>query len=103
MATLNENINHMAQINELIPVYVDEMPEQLEAGKLYISKKYGITIHLCACGCGVKTPLPIKGPESWTMTEDDGNVTIRPSIGNWKGQNPYHAHYYITDNKIEWL
>lgn len=93
----------MDKIHELIPVYVDEMPEQLERDKLYISKKFGITIHLCACGCGIKTPIPINGLESWDMTENDGKITIRPSIGNWKGENPHHAHYYITDNKIEWL
>jgi len=79
------------------------MPDTLESGILYISYKFMLTMHLCACGCGIKTPLPIKGLESWTMTENNGRFTIRPSIGNFKGENPHHAHYYITDNKIEWL
>ena len=33
----------------------------------------------------------------------DNKVTLRPSIGNFNGETPYHAHYYITDNKIRWL
>lgn len=90
------------KINEITPIYVDEMPELLESGKLYISKMFNVAIHLCACGCGGKTVTPI-GPGEWTLTDSGGKVTLRPSIGNWSGENPYHAHYYITDNKIEWL
>jgi hypothetical protein len=91
------------KIHELTPVYVEQMPDILEPGKLYISKRFQLTIHLCACGCGIKTPIPVRGLESWTMTDNGGKITIRPSIGNWKGESPYHAHYYITDNKIQWL
>lgn len=90
------------KINEITPVYCDQMPKEIEAGKLYISKEYRIAIHLCACGCGVKTVTPIKEGE-WSLTENNGNITLRPSIGNFSGENPYHAHYYITDNKIQWL
>lgn len=92
----------MSRLTELTPVYVDEIPKELDRGKLYISKQYGIAVHLCACGCGGKTVTPIR-PGEWTLSEQDGKVTLRPSIGNFMGENPYHAHYYITDNKIEWL
>lgn len=89
-------------MQELRPVFCDTIPEDLEAGGLYISKKYEIAIHLCACGCGGQTVTPF-GANGWTLQEDNGAITIRPSIGNWSGENPYHAHYYITKNKIEWL
>lgn len=92
----------MERINELTPAYVDYMPDQLGAGKLYISTKFKLAIHLCACGCGVETVTPLKEGE-WTLTDKGGIITLRPSIGNFMGENPYHAHYYITDNKIEWL
>ena len=30
-------------------------------------------------------------------------VVFAMLVGNFNGENPYHAHYYITNNKIEWL
>lgn len=90
------------KIYEIIPVEYEEIPHELETGKLYIAKQYNVAVHLCACGCGVKTVTPLKDGE-WTLTENDGKVTLRPSIGNCIGENPYHAHYFITENKIEWL
>lgn len=92
----------MERINELTPVYFEEIPQQIENGILYISEKYGDAIHLCACGCGIQAVTPL-GDGGWTLTKQDGKVTIRPSIGNFSGENPYHAHYFITENKIEWL
>lgn len=88
-------------LNEIVPIYTEEVPELLEEGKLYISKKYAVAIHLCACGCGVKTVTPLK-PSEWTLTETNGAVSLQPSIGNFKWEKPYHAHYYITNNKIIW-
>jgi hypothetical protein len=87
---------------EVKPEYVEQMPDKLEDGVLYISDKYEIAIHLCACGCGGKTVTPL-GVGEWTLTKAGELVTLRPSIGNWAGEKPYHAHYYITENKIEWL
>ncbi len=87
---------------EIIPVYVEFIPAILEDGKLYISTEYGVAIHLCACGCFGKTVTPL-GKGEWTLTKNADAITLRPSIGNWSGENPYHAHYFITNNKIEWL
>lgn len=90
------------KIYELEPVFVETIDRNLEPGKIYISEKFSTAIHLCACGCGVQTVTPL-GSDRWTLTNDNGSITLRPSIGNFKGENPYHAHYYITNNKIEWL
>ena len=90
------------KINELTPMFFEELPEKKEPGILYISEEYGKTaVHLCACGCGVQSVTPI-GEGEWTLTKNEGKVTLRPSIGNFSGENPYHAHYHITENKIEW-
>lgn len=94
---------------ELTPVFVDMMPgyKEMEEGKLYISKKQGFANHLCACGCGKQSPMDIKPhwKDGWDLIEEsDGTVSFKPSIGNWNGEKPtYHAHYFITHNKIEWL
>lgn len=89
-------------IKELTPIFCELVPDTLEEGKLYISERYSCAIHLCACGCGQKTVTPINSPKEWQLTNNNGLITLRPSIGNFNGENPYHAHYFITNNKIEW-
>lgn len=92
----------MHRLQEIVPEYVDGVPEVLQEGILYISKKYGIAMHNCACGCGQKTATPL-GDGEWTLTEENAVVSLHPSIGNFSGENPYHAHYFILNNKIEWV
>lgn len=94
----------MDRIYELKPVFCEHIPEDIEHGILYISKEFGISVHLCACGCGGKTAMRFgRGPgEGWDMTEDNGLITFHPSVGNWSGENPHHAHYFIIQNKIQW-
>jgi hypothetical protein len=87
------------RIEEIIPVFVEFIPKDIETGKLYISKKFQVAIHLCACGCRGKTVTPLN---EWKLTENNNQVSLSPSIGNWSGEIPYHAHYYITYNKIKW-
>lgn len=90
-------------INELIPVFCEYIPDTLEEGKIYISEEGSLAIHLCACGCKGKTVTPFGNTDGWNLTNNNGFITLRPSIGNFMGENPYHAHYFITDNKIQWL
>ena len=95
--------NIMEKIFEITPEYVEQMPEELKHGILYISEKYSLAIHLCACGCGIKSVTRI-GSENrgWTIIKSGNMVTLTPSIGNFSGEEPYHAHYHIRNNKIEW-
>jgi len=94
-------------IQELKIVHTKHIERPLKEGVLYISKEYNTAIHLCICGCGVETVTPfshiINGRDhGWhfTFENDDQIVTLRPSIGNFSPP-PYHAHYYITKNRIE--
>ena len=92
----------MKRIFEIKPVFVDNIPDKLEHGILYISKTHYTAIHLCACGCGLETVTPLS-PENWTLINDNGLVSLKPSIGNTKGELPnYHAHYFIFSNRIIW-
>lgn len=99
----------MAKLMDIRPEYMDIIPEKLEDGVLYISKKYGIAMHNCACGCGEKTATPLevgecnKDRKEWKLIEAGPVVSLTPSVGNFSGQRPYHAHYYITENKIVWV
>lgn len=96
----NEELNGK-RLNELEPVFVEFVPHQLEAGKLYISERFGTTSHLCPCGCQELVVMPINKEHGWNMTKKDGKITLRPSVGNF--ELPCKSHYYITENKIEWL
>lgn len=100
-------MNKMTKLQDIVPVYVETMPKEKEHGILYISKEYKLAIHLCACGCGGEAVTSLTrsedNPEKWTLIENNGLVSLKPSIGNWSGEKPkYHAHYFITDNKIDW-
>lgn len=93
------------RINKLRPEYVDTMPSksEMKEGVLYVSRVYLTTAHLCACGCGNVVVLPYGRRDGmfWTLTERLSGVTMRPSVGSFN--LPCKSHYYITDNKVEWL
>ena len=94
------------KVETLTPVFVETISKDIEEGKIYISKRYGVAIHLCACGCKGKTVMDFKplSEDGWDMIEEpDRTITFKPSVGNFNGENPYHAHYYITNNKIVWI
>ena len=79
--------------------WVDDMPPTPGRGVLYISVKHRLTIHLCACGCGEKTVLPL-GPADWQMEYDGKTVSVAPSIGNL--QAPCRSHYFIVRSRTVW-
>lgn len=85
--------------SSLIPEFVDEIPAELEEGRLYISIRYRTASHLCACGCGLKVVTPIKPPK-WNLTYDGETVSLSPSIGSW--QLPCRSHYVIRKNRVVW-
>ncbi len=81
------------------PEFVDEIPRQLDPGKLYACCRYRAGKHLCACGCGVAVNTPLH-PTGWTLVCDGVSVSLIPSIGNWNEM--CRSHYGICNNKIHW-
>lgn len=79
---------------------VDLIPEQMEQGVIYISDKYGVANHLCLCGCGKQTVMPL-GVNEWNYTEDNGKISFSPSVGNY--QFPCRSHYIITKSKANFV
>lgn len=84
-------------------MFVDIVPEILEENKLYISKKYGVAIHLCLCGCKEKTVTPFNNEKHykgdkyhWGLIEKEGKISLLGSIGNYNF--PCKSHYIITNN-----
>ena len=78
---------------------VEDMPENIVPGVLYVSEEYEIACHRCACGCDslVYTPL---GVTEWRFSEVDGKPSLSPSIGSWN--LPCRSHYWIVRGRISW-
>ncbi len=68
-------------MNSLTLQRVQFLPKYLSPGILYVSDEYQVAGHLCCCGCGNKVITPL-GPAEWSVTEQDGNPSMWPSIGN---------------------
>jgi len=89
----------MARIDRLTPHLVETMPDTLENGIIYISQKYRIALHNCACGCGEEVSTPL-GPTEFSVKIENESVSVRPSIGNH--DYACKSHYVIDHGAILW-
>ncbi len=90
----------MTAIRSVQPQFVEYMPETLEPGVLYISRRFSTAAHLCCSGCGSEVVTPLN-PAKWRLVERGGKVSLVPSIGNWS--LPCQSHYWITDNHVRFV
>ena len=89
----------MSRVDEIEPLFVGEIPQELAPGKLYISIAYGTATHLCCCGCGNEVVTPIH-PTRWAVTFDGETVSLNPSVGSWSLR--CQSHYVIKKNRVRW-
>jgi hypothetical protein len=75
------------------------IPKELQPCVLYVSKEFGIAVHLCACGCGSKIRTPL-GPTEWSVQQTWSGPSLDPSVGNW--QESCKSHYWIHRGEISW-
>lgn len=88
-------------IYQILPEFVDEIPEEIDEGYLYLCLPYNAVIHKCACGCGEIISTPLDKKHGWIMQYDGETVTLSPSVGN--GSYKCRSHYFIRGNGIVWL
>ena len=88
-----------SRISELRPLFVEQFPDDFEAGILYVSMQYAICGHLCACGCGERVITPLS-PTQWKLVYNGETVILYPSIGNYAFA--CQSHYFLTNGKIVW-
>jgi hypothetical protein len=82
---------------EIVPVYVELISDTLKQDILYISDTYKTMIHLCLCGCGEQSVLPIHSVIGWQLIKHENDkISITPSILN--NNCPNRSHYIITKN-----
>lgn len=79
--------------------FVEQMPENLDEGVIYVSIPFETVIHKCVCGCGAEVVTPLS-PAEWSLNFDGETISLHPSIGNWSLK--CKSHYWIRKNKIEW-
>lgn len=79
--------------------FIDEAPSVLDEGVLYVSIRYRLVLHLCACGCGNKVKTPIS-PVGWQVTFDGESISLFPSIGNHAF--PCRSHYWVRKSRTVW-
>jgi hypothetical protein len=82
----------------VVPEFVETFPTNLRDGVLYVSTTYSTAAHLCCCGCGIEVITPLSRAQ-WVLTFD-GQVSLRPSIGNWA--LPCRSHYVIDGGRVRW-
>ena len=89
------------KMKQMLPVFVEEIPQNIDEGILYVCLQYNSIIHKCACGCGEIVSTPLDRKYGWTMKYDGEYISLYPSIGN--GAYDCRSHYYIRDNGIVWF
>ena len=77
--------------------FVENAPQPLEPGVLYISMEFATAMHLCCCGCSREVVTPFS-PTDWKLIFDGETVSLTPSVGNWNF--PCRSHYIIRRNRI---
>lgn len=78
---------------------VEHIPDVLEDGVLYVSKRFATSIHKCCCGCGEEVVTPL-GTTDWSCRIVGGRVSLTPSIGNWSYK--CRSHYWIRRGQVVW-
>ena len=87
------------RVERIAHVFVDEIPESLDEGVLYIAIEYGTATHRCYCGCGNEVVTPIT-PNDWSLIYDGETVSLHPSVGNWSFD--CRSHYWIRKGVVRW-
>ena len=90
-------------ISELIYAGFPDEPE-LEYGIFYVVDDSPYVQYNCPCGCGSVVMLPTKkhsaGYAGWGFSEENGKVTLSPSVFSSGFQ--CKSHYFIRNNAVNW-
>jgi hypothetical protein len=83
----------------LIHEFVENFPNELKDGMIYVSIPFATAAHRCCCGCGEEVITPLSRTD-WKLTFDGESISLDPSIGNWNFA--CKSHYWIIRNTVKW-
>lgn len=90
-------------IPEFLYAMFDDEQKQ-DDGVFYVVDNSPYIGYNCPCGCGRVVILPTKkhqdGYDGWGFKEEDGKVTLSPSV--YSTGFPCRSHYFIRENRIDW-
>ncbi len=57
----------------------------------------------CPCGCGARIDVNLMKSKcpSWDLFEEEGAVTLRPSL--WQPAGTCMSHFFIERNRVRWV
>ena len=84
----------------LKPIFVENVPETLEDGIVYISIPFRVAVHKCCCGCGGEVTTRIS-PTGWEISYNGEDVSFSPSIG--PTTSACKSHYIVRSGRIRWF
>lgn len=84
----------------LKPQFVENAPETLEDGIVYISIPFRVAVHKCCCGCGGEVTTRIS-PTGWEITYDGRDISFSPSIG--PTTSACKSHYIVRRGRLKWF
>jgi len=79
--------------------FVEFVPDTLSPDEIYVSFRFSLVTHLCACGCNQEIVTPLS-PKDWQLIYNGNTISLYPSIGNWKLS--CRSHYWIQEDSIVW-
>jgi hypothetical protein len=90
--------------DKLRTVQVEELPDALQTGRLYLlgSGSPWSAAMVCPCGCGevIHISLLKEDSPSWTFNSDsNGMPTLSPSVWRTKG---CRSHFFIRRGDVVW-
>lgn len=88
------------RFDTLKPVFVENVPETLEDGFVYVSIPFHVAVHKCCCGCGGEVTTRIS-PTGWELSYNGDDVSFAPSIG--PTTSACKSHYIVRRGRIKWF
>src|ERR1700675_4071925 len=77
--------------------FVENIPDSLEDGTIYVSVIHRTAIHKCCCGCDREAVTPFS-PTDWKLVFDGETVSLWPSVGSWTLR--CRSHYVLDRGRI---
>lgn len=80
-----------------------ELPGNLGSALYVVGATPKWAVLKCPCGCGevIDVNLMASRQPCWTLTLKEGRATLYPSL--WVAKERCGSHFWLRDNRIDWV